>query len=175
MISTPNKVGLRTSMAASRMTARRLLPPVSPWAMCRMQFSTMTTELSTTMPKSMAPRLRRLAAMPKRNMPENANSIDNGMARATMNAARRLPRNRKRSALLRAHDDVPNLFNVYREPDAMHEQHLAAASDVSPADIAVVLFDRLDDFLEGQAVFDKADRVDPNLELFFVAAPAVDL
>ena len=37
--------------------------------MCRTQFSTITTELSTTMPKSMAPRLSRLAAMPKRSMP----------------------------------------------------------------------------------------------------------
>ena len=32
------------------------------------------------MPKSMAPRLSRLAAMPKRNMPMKANSIDSGMA-----------------------------------------------------------------------------------------------
>ena len=60
--------------------------------MCRTQFSTITTELSTTRPKSMAPRLSRLAAMPKRSMPEKANSIDSGMARATMPAARRLPR-----------------------------------------------------------------------------------
>ena len=44
----------------------------------------MTTELSTIRPKSMAPRLSRLAAMPKRSMPEKANSIDSGMARATM-------------------------------------------------------------------------------------------
>ena len=44
------------------------------------------------MPKSMAPRLSRLAAMPKRSMPEKANSIDSGIARATISAARRLPR-----------------------------------------------------------------------------------
>ena len=46
----------------------------------------MTTELSTTRPKSMAPRLSRLAAMPNRNMPQKANSIDSGMARATISA-----------------------------------------------------------------------------------------
>ena len=40
----------------------------------------MTTELSTTRPKSMAPRLSRLPAMPKRSMPQKANSIDSGMA-----------------------------------------------------------------------------------------------
>ena len=58
------------------------------------QFSIITTDESTTMPKSMAPRLSRLAATPNRSIPLNANSIDSGMARATMNAARRLPRNR---------------------------------------------------------------------------------
>ena len=63
-----------------------------------MQFSTITTELSTTIPKSMAPRLSKLAAMPKCNMPQKANSIDNGMASATMNAARKLPRNRNSTA-----------------------------------------------------------------------------
>ena len=49
-------------------------------AMCRTQFSTITTELSTIMPKSMAPRLSRLAAMPNRSMPAKANSIDSGIA-----------------------------------------------------------------------------------------------
>ena len=32
------------------------------------------------MPKSIAPRLSRLPAMPNRSMPEKANSIDSGMA-----------------------------------------------------------------------------------------------
>ena len=66
--------------------------------MCRTQFSTITTELSTIMPKSIAPRLSRLAAMPNRSMPENANSIDSGIARATISAARRLPRNANSTA-----------------------------------------------------------------------------
>ena len=119
MISSPKSVGLRTSTAASRMVLKKVsgtfsgespgrpipaeLPPEKVpdtfLAMRRTQFSTMTTELSTTIPKSMAPRLSRLAAMPKRNMPENAHSIDNGIAKATMPAARRLPRNAKSTAI----------------------------------------------------------------------------
>ena len=50
----------------------------------------MTTELSTTMPKSTAPRLSRLAAMPKRNMPVKANSIERGIAIATIVAGSRV-------------------------------------------------------------------------------------
>ena len=98
MISSPNIVGLRTSTAASRTTSSIGRRRLSPWAMCRTQFSTITTELSTTMPKSIAPRLSRLAAMPNRSMPEKANSIDSGMARATISAARRLPRNANSTA-----------------------------------------------------------------------------
>ena len=45
----------------------------------------------------MAPRLSRLAAMPNRNIPEKANSIESGIARATMPAARRLPRKANRT------------------------------------------------------------------------------
>ncbi len=98
MISSPNRVGLRTSTAASRTISNFVLRVRSPWAMWRTQFSTITTELSTIMPKSMAPRLKRLAAMPKRSMPQKANSIASGMARATMAAARRLPRNKNSTA-----------------------------------------------------------------------------
>ena len=54
--------------------------PVRSWARCRTQFSTMTTELSTTRPKSIAPRLIRLPAMPTRSIIVTANSIDSGMA-----------------------------------------------------------------------------------------------
>ncbi len=46
----------------------------------------------------MAPRDSRLAAIPNRHMPANANSIDSGIASATMNAARRLPRNANSTA-----------------------------------------------------------------------------
>src|SRR5579885_584563 len=49
MISSPKRVGLRTSTAASRITSTLLRWRRSPWAMCRTQFSTITTELSTTM------------------------------------------------------------------------------------------------------------------------------
>ena len=40
----------------------------------------MTTELSTTSPKSMAPRLIRLPAMPTRSIIVTAKSIESGMA-----------------------------------------------------------------------------------------------
>ena len=59
----------------------------------------MTTELSTTRPKSIAPRLSRLAAIPKRSMPEKAKSKDKGIARATSSPARRLPRKMNSTAM----------------------------------------------------------------------------
>ena len=40
----------------------------------------MTTELSTTSPKSIAPRLSKLAAIPNRHIPEKANSIEYGLS-----------------------------------------------------------------------------------------------
>ena len=61
MMSSPNIVGLRTSIAASRMVSSHGLSVR--FAACRTQFSIMITELSTIRPKSMAPRLSRLAAM----------------------------------------------------------------------------------------------------------------
>ena len=98
MISSPNIVGFRTSTAASRMICSRLRPCWS-CASCLTQFSTITTELSTTSPKSMAPRLKRLAAMPNCSIPEKAQSIESGMAKATISPARRFPRKMKRTAM----------------------------------------------------------------------------
>ena len=43
-------------------------------------FSITTTELSTTMPKSIAPRLSSVPAMPTCSMPQKPNSIDSGIA-----------------------------------------------------------------------------------------------
>ena len=51
-----------------------------------------TTELSTTMPKSMAPRLSSVPAMPIWYMPLKANSMHSGIPAAAINPARRLPR-----------------------------------------------------------------------------------
>ena len=56
-----------------------------------MQFSTMITELSTISPKSIAPRLIKLAVMPVIAIRLAANSIDKGMATATINPARTEP------------------------------------------------------------------------------------
>ena len=55
--------------------------------------STMITAPSTISPKSIAPKLIRLALTPKIFIIPNANSIDNGMAEATINPALRFPRN----------------------------------------------------------------------------------
>lgn len=100
MISSPNMVGFLTSTAASRMMASFVRWERS-WARRRTQFSTITTELSTTSPKSMAPRLIRLPSMPTRSITVTANSMDSGMAEATMSPARRLPRKAKRTATTR--------------------------------------------------------------------------
>jgi hypothetical protein len=51
----------------------------------------MITAPSTTMPKSMAPRLIRLADTPKMRIMMMANSMASGMTEATTNPARRLP------------------------------------------------------------------------------------
>ena len=65
MISSPNIVGLRTSMAASRMISSLGRVPPS-CASRRTQFSIMITLESTIRPKSIAPRLIRLAEIPGR-------------------------------------------------------------------------------------------------------------
>ena len=59
-------------------------------------FSTITTEPSTTIPKSMAPRLIRLAASPNSRMPIKANSMEKGMTVATMSAPDISPRSSRR-------------------------------------------------------------------------------
>ena len=51
----------------------------------------MITELSTTRPKSIAPRLIRLAGMPTAHIRLAAKSIDSGIASETINPARTLP------------------------------------------------------------------------------------
>ena len=68
------------------------LGPRSPsWASRRTQFSTMITLESTIRPKSIAPRLIRLADTPVASMMLAAKSIDSGMASATISPPRRLP------------------------------------------------------------------------------------
>ena len=90
IISSPNMVGLRTSTAASRMISVRDRPSDG-CASRRTQFSTMITELSTIRPKSIAPRLIRLAVMPVADIRLVANSIERGIASVTSSPARTLP------------------------------------------------------------------------------------
>src|SRR5512139_3836844 len=52
-------------------------------------------------PKSIAPRLIRLAEMPKMAMPMNPTSMDSGITAATISAARMLPRNSSRTTTTR--------------------------------------------------------------------------
>ena len=54
--------------------------------------SRMTIEPSTTIPKSMAPRLRRLAETPKMRINIKPKSIANGITEATITPARMSPR-----------------------------------------------------------------------------------
>ncbi len=90
MINSPNIVGLRTSIAASRMmSSRDLLPSLCPSRI--KQFSIMITELSTIRPKSIAPKLIKLAVTPVASIKLVANSIDSGIASAVMSPARKLP------------------------------------------------------------------------------------
>ena len=83
MISSPNMVGLRTSIAASRMISSLGRVPPS-WASRRTQFSTMITLESTIRPKSIAPRLIRLAVTPVASIMLAAKSIESGIASATI-------------------------------------------------------------------------------------------
>ena len=55
--------------------------------------STIITAPSTMMPKSIAPKLIRLAPTPKMRMRMNANRSDNGMTDAVTSPPRRLPSN----------------------------------------------------------------------------------
>ena len=113
MISSPNIVGLRTSIAASRMTCSRGVRPWS-WASREMQFSIMITELSTIRPKSMAPRLMRLAVIEKACIRLVAKSIDRGMASAVTSPARRLPSMISSTMMTRAPPSTRFLTTVER-------------------------------------------------------------
>ena len=62
-------------------------------------FSTTTTQLSTTIPKSIAPVPKNVPAIPIASMPEKANNIDSGMATATISPALKLPRKKNTTAI----------------------------------------------------------------------------
>src|SRR3982751_2098184 len=59
-------------------------------------FSIITTEPSTTIPKSSAPSDSKFAGMCRRSRQIEANSSENGIVHATTSAPRKFPRNRNR-------------------------------------------------------------------------------
>ena len=107
IINSPKSIGFRTSRDASATIARHS-DRVSGFALfflakesLRAQFSTMTTAPSTMIPKSIAPRLMRFALTLFATIPVTAKSIDSGITRAVMTAARILPRKRNRTTMTR--------------------------------------------------------------------------
>ena len=82
MMNVPNRLGPMTSRDPARIVAKRSSRVRTRPSRCcsaassRRQFSTMMTAPSTMMPKSMAPRLIRLALTLFSTMPVIANSID---------------------------------------------------------------------------------------------------
>ncbi len=90
MIISPNIVGLRTSTQASRTTSVEDFPGCAS-DMCRTEFSTMITELSISTPKSIAPRLIKLPAIPVAIIMLLAKRNDSGIDAATINPARSPP------------------------------------------------------------------------------------
>ena len=97
MIRTAN-VALRTTFEAPLATSASISSCVSflrsprPYRWARMP-SRITIEPSTTIPKSMAPKLMRLADTPKMRIRINPNNMANGMTEATISPARILPKN----------------------------------------------------------------------------------
>jgi hypothetical protein len=72
----------------------------------------MTTAPSTKSPKSIAPRLIRLPPTPNSRMTAAAPSIAAGIASATTRPARRLPRDRSKTAITSAPPSIRFLAKV---------------------------------------------------------------
>ena len=90
MMRTANVSGRATSTAACWTSRTTRLPSDRFSDRCRMMFSVMITAPSTMIPKSMAPRERRLAGIPLRSMKMKAKRSERGIVSATMTAARML-------------------------------------------------------------------------------------
>ena len=56
----------------------------------------------------------------------------------------------------------------------MNENRLVALPQTAATDVVIVLAQRVEDFGESQAVLDQPMRIDPHLELLFIAAPGID-
>ena len=102
MIAMPKTIGRATcfadfSIITCRSTLLRGRPSSCPFSDSRLMLdSVITTEPSTMIPKSIAPRLRRLAAIANSYIPMMAKSMARGITAATNSPARRLPKRTKR-------------------------------------------------------------------------------
>ena len=92
MISSPNIVGLRTSTAASRMISSRLLPSIRSWADVPHAVLDHHHRAIDDHAKIDRPQAQQAGGDAEPQHPQKANSIESGMATATISAARRLPR-----------------------------------------------------------------------------------
>src|SRR5215475_11432415 len=100
IIAEEKKMGRLTSCAAN-CTARLFICPVCVCeepssARWRQMFSTMTTEASTIMPKSIAPMEMRFADSPRSTIMMKVNRSERGMVSATTREARQSPRKASR-------------------------------------------------------------------------------
>ena len=85
-------------------------------------FSTTITAPSTMMPKSIAPRLSRLAGMPTSVSPRKVASSDSGITAATMAAARRFCKNKNSTSITSSAPSVRLANTVCRVLLISHER-----------------------------------------------------
>lgn len=87
-----------SAISSAPIKAKQTVKAIGVNRRCRM-CSTITSEPSTIMPKSMAPSESRFAGIPARYMQTNANSGDKGIVGAVRNAAFALPRKNSKTSV----------------------------------------------------------------------------
>ncbi len=118
IMNVPNRLGRITSRDPARMVSKRSWRSSTRPSRCcsvasrRRQFSTMMTAPSMMMPKSMAPRLIRLALTLFATMPVMVNSMDSGITHAVAIAALKLPRIKNRTTITRRAPSMRFLWTV---------------------------------------------------------------
>src|SRR2546425_1256388 len=134
-------------------------------------FSTMTTEASTMMPKSIAPIEIRLAESPRTTMRMKAKSSESGNESATTTEARRSPRKARRMRATKTIPpvsgrvtvgrdcDVSEILSVTKEADPAHVVALHAKLQVVGADIGIAVGNRRHDLRDGDVEGDELVRV----------------
>ena len=78
-------------------------------------------------------------------------------------------------AVFSADDDVGDLLQAGDQPDAVHEQRFAGSRDQTTADVGVVPLQCINHIRHGEVVFQQIRRIEDDLILPLLAAPAVDL